>query len=158
MLPIGPFSGPQVAQLFDVFGIPASGMSMNTIALVMYPFSNVDTWNPAFNSGNMTTIVNAIKAQLALVDVDTATIVNADLVTWQTIRDSEMKVSQDENGAQGTIIDDMERRRILRIRIANNCGISVPKDGYLAELEAVYGKSLKEFRAGGGGFGGLGDR
>ena len=160
MTPIGPFTGVQVAQIFDVLGLPPQGTTVNTIALVLYPFSNVDSWNPTFNSGDISSLITKIKGQLAVCDTDTATIVINDLGTWygssgsNGIRDSEMRINKAASGAEGQVIDDYERRRILRIRIANNLGISVPKDGFLAELESVYGRGLKEFRASGG----LGDR
>ena len=163
MNPLGPFTGPQVANIYDVLGLPpgaaGQGLSVNVIALTMYPFSNVDTWNPTFNSGSFANLITAINNQITICDPDTAAIVLIDLATWNKgVRDSEMKVRRAASGAEGQLVDDYERRRILRIRIADNLGISVPDDGYIAEIRAVYGNSLREFRQGGGGVGGLGDR
>lgn len=154
-----PFSAQERVGIFEILGLPIHGHTVNLIALVLYPFSNVSEWSGGTNSkGDLVQLIADIDAILAMISAEQAIVVRTYLATWDDIKASELVITNAANSSAGTIVHHGEKRILLRGLVANILGISVPAGGYLHEIEAVYGKSLKEFRKGGTGTGGLGDR
>ena len=154
-----PISDLQGEQMMEVWGLPMSGKTVNTLTLVLYPFSNVDIWSPTWNKGDITAIIRDISANMSLLSASQIVTIQELLDEWAIVGSSEMDVNTSASQARGTLIDDEKHRRLIRLRLANIVGISVPKDGFLAEIEASFGKGVKEFRMSqGGGMGGWGDR
>jgi hypothetical protein len=148
-----PFTSAEKAVIYEILGLPRSGHTVNTLSLVHYPFSNVNSWNPTWNVGDMTSLLAAIDAAITATEAfaDTVARVQAYLAKWDDLGgENEMRIESGQNGVTGVIVDSDQRRVNIRLRVANLLGISVPAGGYLHEIEAVYGKSLGRITQGHG--------
>jgi hypothetical protein len=138
------FTADQKSVIYEILGIPENGYSVNTLSLVHAPYSNVGVWNPSYNTGDFTAMLASIAAQIARVEAIAScqTRVSALLTRWDEIGTSSMTaVSKSPSGAEGKIFDAEVERCNIRLRLSNLVGVSVPKGGFLAEIEATYGKS-----------------
>lgn len=138
------FTTDQKSIIYEILGIPENGYSVNTLALVHAPYSNVGVWNPTYNTGDFTTLLASIAAQITRVEAlpSCETRVKALLTRWDEIGTSSMTaVEKSPSGAEGRIFDAEVERCNIRVRLSNLVGVSVPKGGFLAEIEATYGKS-----------------
>lgn len=138
------FTAAEKSTIYEVFGIPENGYSVNTLSLVHAPYSNVGVWNPTYNTGDFTTLLASIATQITRVEaIATCEVrVRALLTRWDEIGTSSMTtVEKSPSGAEGSIFDAEKERQNIRVRLSNLVGVSVPKGGFLAEIEATYGKS-----------------
>lgn len=140
------FTNAEISQMFEIFKIPESGRSINVKALVHYPFSMVENWTPNYTSGDLTVLVTAIKANIALATATVETRARTFLTRWDEITaSSPLKVTQSINGSVGVIVDHEQERRNIRVGLANLLGLAIPEGGYLSEMQAIYGKGIKDF-------------
>ena len=155
--PIGLFSAQQVNWIHDLIGIPLHGATVNVTALVMYPYSQLEQWQPTWSKGNLINLINDLHANMALCSQFQVDQIEEDLCLWRRVRTSPMKIKTAANQVSGVITDAEETRKLVRLRVSNALGVLVPAGGYMHEMEAVLGRSLSEFMTGSGGGRGFGD-
>lgn len=146
----------QRAKFFEIIGLPPSGGTIVITSLVHWPFSNLQTWEPSWNVGDMTDLITAIDARISAMSAETEAIVINLLTRFSEIEVSPMKVTSAAGGAGGNLVDHASEREEIRQRISNAAGIAVPKGGFLKEIQATYGDSVARWARGAGG--NVGDR
>ena len=155
--PIGLFSAQQVNWIHDLIGIPLHGATVNVTALVMYPYSQLENWQPTWSKGNLINLIKDLHTNMALCSQFQVDMIEDDLRLWRRIRTSPMKIASAANQVTGQVVDHEETRKLVRLRVSNALGVLVPAGGYMHEMEAVLGRSLSEFMAGQGGGRNFGD-
>ena len=155
--PIGLFSASQVADIYDLLGLPFHGLTTNVTALFYYPYSQLETWQPSWQHGDLTKFYTALNTGMALCTQFQVDLVEKYLVTWRKISISPMHLTGAANQVTGDVVKHDEQRELIRQRVSNLLGVVIPRGGYLHEAEAVLGRSLSEFMSGSGGGRGFGD-
>lgn len=151
-----PFTAAERVKIMQIAGIPPTvgGKTLNVNALVLYPFSNVDSWQTNFfSTGDLGPIRTALDAILDnYVSSATGDAVKECFSDWDVVKFSEIEITQGPTGTAGPALFSASKKRTeIRRYVANLIGFYIPEGGYLHEMEAVLGKSLSEFRAGSGG-------
>ena len=129
--------------LFQIMSLPENGACLIVTALVHWPYSSTQTWNPNYNTGDMSNMVAAIRNLMTTCSAGQETALKARIVDWNTVGPcNPLKVEAVAGGPSGCLVDNDKLRQNIRVEVGNVLGVAVPPGGFLAEVQATYGKSL----------------
>lgn len=132
----------QISKVFEVIALPESGSTTLVTNLVHYPYTNTSTWEPCWNTGDLSGLVARIKVNISLMNATTETIVTGLLTTWDDIGSTNpLRVTSSQQAA-GVLVDNDKQRELIRQRVGNLIGLAVPQGGFLGEMQRVYGIRL----------------
>lgn len=148
------FTADERGGIFEIMGLPQTGGSIVVTSLVHWPFSNTQSWEPTWNVGDLSGLITALNTSITAVEGSSAEgSIRTEWIRWNEIKHSPMKVTQAAGGAGGNLVDHKTERENIRQIIANALAFACPQGGYLAEIQATYGKSVAQWAKAGGGVG-----
>lgn len=138
-------------KVYEVIGLPPEG-SDHTVAttLAHMPITQLQTWETTYTHTNMADMRTSIDANLAAISAETQTRIELYLTEWDSIAISELSVTKADNGVEGHLVSDEDRRELIRQRIGNLVGIWVPKGGWMAEIGRLFTPTGYPHNQGGG--------
>lgn len=133
------FTDAEIAQIFEIFGLPRQATGIIAPTLVERPSSLSATWDDAYNSASLASITAAIETQLAASTEEQRTRARLHLVRWDEFDSSSpMRITQGSGGEQGVIVDHEKERENIQRALSRVLGIVVPKGGFEAEARRVF--------------------
>jgi len=129
-------------QFFQIVGLPAEASGLVITSLVHVPFSNTQSWEPTYNVGDMSDLIDAIDAKLTAATAEQVTRMQSLISRFMEIEVSPTKVTSSAAGTGGRLADHDVERENIRQALSNIIGLAVPEGGFIAEIQRTYGKSL----------------
>lgn len=129
------FSATETSQIFLTFGIPQDGS-------VTIPHQLVGLWGPYQESYDLSAVVTALTARIAVVNANAAVLAMCQAVLTQiytTIDDTSVLAVNSDGGTSGTLVDDPRQLEKLRQKLATLMGFYCPKGGFVQEVNARFG-------------------
>lgn len=128
-------SAAQIAQIYEIAGIPQQGAGYAAFALA-------SLFGPAGEAFSFTAVCTALDARIAAVSASQETRIGTHLTRWDTIGGtSQLQINKSSEGAEGTIVDDPAEREAIRQAIFNLLGFICPRGGFTAQFRRGNGVS-----------------
>ena len=122
------FTDNEIAQIFEIFGVPQGGRGVIVTSLSRLPPSLAAAWEATWTAGDFTAVVNEVLARIEAAAEPQRTRVRQLLTRW------------DELGGAPTLqlrgnIELHAARELDRVRerLGNLLGVAVPPGGFLGE-------------------------
>lgn len=133
------FTDDEIAQIFDIFGLPRQGTGIIAPELVARPTALSATWDASYNSASIAGIVTALETQLAASTEEQRTRARLHLTRWTEIGGSSpLEIRQGSDGSAGLLASYPKERENIRQALACILGIMVPEGGFFAEARRVF--------------------
>lgn len=118
------FTTDEIAQLYEIAGIPQGGAGFAAFALS-------SLWGPAGEAYDFSTICTAFDAKCAATTEGQRTRVRLYLVRWDDMGGtSQLMLNKSSDGAEGVVVDDPGEREAIRQTIFNIIGFYCPPGGF----------------------------
>ncbi len=138
-----PYTNDERAQIFEILGYPVNGTTLQLIEAQMDPGMS-STFKPTYNTGDFSTWVTAIDAQLATITAEQATRSRTYLTRWVAI--GGYNPLHVKTGATGTgdLVNYPQERENIRNGLCSVIGIVCPWGPLAKQAEDYYGNSRQQ--------------